>query len=112
MEYNNTERNAMIQNGYNVATQGNGTRNSDWPTCVGCAIISRSLQRNGEDVPDVCQQCFTKYCWNGTLASQDPPPYFPEMILSPIDVKSGAASLIPSWLGMGITVALLGFFAI
>ena len=38
---NNTERNAIINNGYNVATMGNGTLDSTWPTCVGCAMRCR-----------------------------------------------------------------------
>lgn len=32
-------RNAIIQNGYDVVTMGNGTVDPQWPTCIGCAII-------------------------------------------------------------------------
>lgn len=109
MEYNNTERNAMIQNGYNVVTQANGTIDSQWPTCVGCAILSRSFDRTGQSVPDVCRQCFDKYCWNGTLASQTPPPYFPQMKLTAINVRSGASQFVPNVLGFTLAVAVSGF---
>ncbi|KAL9636540.1 MAG: hypothetical protein Q9164_002758 [Protoblastenia rupestris] len=50
--YNTTERDAILQNGYEVATMANGTVDSMWPTCVGCAILSRSLERTGTTVPD------------------------------------------------------------
>jgi lysophospholipase len=112
MDYNNTERNAMIQNGYNVVTQGNGTIDAEWPTCVGCAILSRSWDRSGETVPDVCQQCFDRYCWNGTLAPETPPNYFPEMKLAPLNIKSGAASFMPNILGLALAAAVSGFLVL
>jgi lysophospholipase len=64
---NNTERNQIIQNGYNVATMGNGTIEQEWPVCVGCAILSRSFERTQTTVPQACQDCFKRHCWNGTL---------------------------------------------
>lgn len=111
LAYNNTERNAMIQNGYDVATMANATRNgySDWPTCVGCAIISRSIERNSQTMPDVCKQCFTKYCWNGTLDSRTPAPYFPPMLLQAINVKSGVGRFVPNLVGLVVAAAASGF---
>lgn len=105
LSYTNAERNAMILNGHNVATMANGTRQgySDWPTCVGCAIISRSLERNGQTVPDVCNQCFTKYCWNGTRASNTPAPYFPPMLLQAVNVQNGVGKFVPSLAGFVLT---------
>ncbi|KAJ9269893.1 hypothetical protein DTO212C5_4067 [Paecilomyces variotii] len=75
--YNNTQRDAIILNGYNVATMGNATRDSDWPSCVACAILSRSLERTNTAVPDTCNQCFSKYCWNGQVNSTTPSNYDP-----------------------------------
>lgn len=66
-EYTHEERNLIIQNGYDVATMGNGTIDSEWPTCVACAVISRSLYKTNTTVPDACTTCFERYCWNGTL---------------------------------------------
>ncbi|KAF2264697.1 lysophospholipase [Lojkania enalia] len=109
MEYNNTERNAMIQNGYNVVTMGNGTVDSQWPTCVGCAILSRSFNRTGTQVPNVCQQCFDRYCWNGTIASQVPQPYRPEMKLAAIDVRSGVEKFVPNILSVALTAAISSY---
>lgn len=93
--YNDSTRNAAINNGYNLATQGNGTLDEDWPACVGCAILSRSLERTGTDVPEVCEQCFERYCWDGTTNESDPDAYEPELKLNEVDVSedddSGAA---------------------
>ncbi|KAK6003153.1 hypothetical protein QM012_000998 [Aureobasidium pullulans] len=69
LQYNDTERNYIIENGYDVVTMGNSTLDSEWPTCVGCAILSRSLERTNTQVPDVCNQCFQRYCWDGTVNS-------------------------------------------
>jgi lysophospholipase len=110
MAYNNTERNAMIQNGYDMATQGNATLDAQWPTCVGCAMLSRSFTRNGEAVPDACKSCFDSYCWNGTIASQTPPLYIPAMKLTEINVKSAAGSFGPNVIGFAVAAALSGLF--
>lgn len=113
LDYTNEERNAMIQNGYDVATMGNNTRSGydDWTTCVGCVILSRSLNRTNTDVPKTCQQCFDKYCWNGTLASNTPAPYWPKMILEDQEIvtkKSGAGSFVPNVVGMAAAAAAAG----
>lgn len=70
-------RNAIILNGLNVATQGNGTVDAEWPACVACAVLSRSFNRTGTAVPDQCASCFERYCWNGTLDTSEPGPYEP-----------------------------------
>lgn len=62
-------RDAIVKNGYDAATLGNGTLDADWPACVACAALSRSLERTGTAVPSGCTACFERYCWNGTLAS-------------------------------------------
>ncbi|KAL8957959.1 MAG: hypothetical protein Q9193_004892 [Seirophora villosa] len=77
--YTINTRNAIVQNGYDVVTMGNGTVDPQWPVCVGCAILSRSLERTETDVPDACSQCFQRYCWDGTTNSTDAPPYEPAL---------------------------------
>ena len=88
LSYNNSQRNAIVENGYNVATMANGTADAQWPTCVGCAILSRSLGRTGTSVPEVCEQCFSRYCWDGTVNSTNPAPYEPHTSLKPIKITS------------------------
>lgn len=110
MSYNNTERNAIIQNGYNVATMGNGTRDAQWPTCVGCAVLSRSWDRTGTRVPDVCRQCFDRYCWDGTVNSTAPAPYFPESALTQVSVRGSAGHYAPSFLGLILAAGISMLF--
>ncbi|KAK3115845.1 Lysophospholipase 1 [Teratosphaeriaceae sp. CCFEE 6253] len=107
LAYNNTERNAMILNGYNGATQGNGTLDSQWATCVGCAILSRSLDRTGTTVPDVCTQCFSSYCWDGTTNSTPPVDYIPAMKLDAVSVTTSGAGRM----GLSCTAALVSALA-
>ncbi|KAJ5613906.1 hypothetical protein N7528_007560 [Penicillium herquei] len=54
LEYDTPERDLIIENGYNVATMANGTINPDWPTCLACAILSRSFERTDTAVPEKC----------------------------------------------------------
>jgi lysophospholipase len=111
LSYNNTERNAIIQNGYDVATMGNGTLDKDFPTCVGCAVLSRSWERTGTTVPDVCQMCFTKYCWDGTLNGTDPGEKFPASKMEQVKVSAGGKfgpSFLSAVMAVG-TAVLLAF---
>ncbi|PBP18177.1 lysophospholipase 1 [Diplocarpon rosae] len=71
-EYNTTQRNLIIRNGYEVATQGNGTADAQWPACLACAVLSRSWDRTATPVPAACTACFARYCWNGTTDSRPP----------------------------------------
>ena len=82
LEYSDTERDEIIRNGYNVATMGNGTVDPDWPACMGCAVLARSLVRTNTDFPAKCVDCFAKYCWNGTTNSTIPGAYEPEQIIT------------------------------
>ncbi|KAL9614257.1 MAG: hypothetical protein Q9167_001213 [Letrouitia subvulpina] len=75
--YDNAMRAGFVRNGYEVATMGNGTADPQWPVCVACAVLSRSLERTGTSVPDACAQCFRKYCWDGRTDSRTPAPYDP-----------------------------------
>lgn len=74
LELNDTERDKLVLNGYNVATMGNST---EWSICIGCAIISRSLQRTNTSVPRACADCFHQHCWNGTVNATTPEVYEP-----------------------------------
>ena len=90
--YNDTERNSIINNGYDVVTMANGTVDSQWPTCVGCAILHRSFARTNTKIPDVCTTCFTKYCWDGARNST-PANYTPAFKVDQIYKTSQAGRL-------------------
>lgn len=106
--YNNTERNAIIENGYDVATMGNGTLDKEWPTCMACAVLSRSFTKTGTPVPAACDTCFKRYCWDGKTDPKEPSGnYTPTYQLAEIKV-SGAGRAID----MAVhTSAYLGAFA-
>lgn len=106
MSFNDTKRNDVILNGYDLATQGNGSINSDWPACVGCAILSRSFDRTNTNVPSICKQCFSRYCWNGTIDSSSPQPYKPTLMLKEVSQK-GAAGRFTSSAMLAVAVAIL-----
>lgn len=67
MSYERSEMQSMIQNGFEVSSRGNYSDDSDWPKCVGCAIIRRQQERLGEEQSDECKKCFDKYCWKGGI---------------------------------------------
>ena len=56
----------IFTNSFNLVTQANGTLDSEWPICLGCAVIDRSLARMGTERTKQCQTCFDRYCWDGT----------------------------------------------
>lgn len=69
LSYSTKERIGVIQNGFESATRGNLTDDSDYLGCIGCAILRRKQQSLNATLPSECEQCFTNYCWNGTIAS-------------------------------------------
>ena len=121
-EFSNAVRNSIIQNGYEIATMGNGTVEQEWPICVGCAILLRSLERTKTTVPPKCNDCFKKHCWNGTIDST-PHSYDPPLgvarnpgrdgIKAPI-AKSSASGKILSyhsiWTVAGVASGISFFF--
>ncbi|KAK7204722.1 lysophospholipase 1 precursor [Myxozyma melibiosi] len=71
LSYETDEVEGMITNGYNVATQGNGTLDDTWAACIGCAIIHREVERRNATHTEQCQACLSKYCWDGTVLSSN-----------------------------------------
>lgn len=100
LEYTAEERQAIIRNGYDVATMANATVDAQWPACLGCAILERSLRRAQRQVPEICGQCFERYCWNGTVNETNPATYNPSQIVVP----SGAERRRVLSLGVGVVV--------
>lgn len=107
--YNTSERNSVVQNGYEVATMGNGTRDAQWPACVGCAVLSRSLERTNTPMPDICKQCFTRYCWNGVVNSTNPGPYEPGYIVGAVKSAAAGAGRVEYMIAVVVTVMTMVF---
>lgn len=103
---NDSQRDAVIRNGALTATMNNNTRLS---TCYGCAILSRSLEKTGTTVPDVCTSCFTEFCWNGTVDSRTPGAYAPNVELAAVKLSAGLRLVGGSmWVSIvGVVGALL-----
>lgn len=72
LSYDTDVRDQVITNGFNVMSQNNGTIDSEWRSCLGCAIVLREQQRRGVTPTEQCQKCFTKYCWDGSTTSSAP----------------------------------------
>lgn len=108
LSYTIAQRDAIIENGYNSATRGNSTADSDWPTCLGCALLQRSLLRSGTAMPEVCTTCFTDYCWNGTTNATTPVEFNPTTLLTTngtATTKSAAAGgKAPGRVAVGVAV--------
>lgn len=103
-----SERDAIVTNGWAVATQYNSTVDRKWPTCVACAILSRSLHRTNTPVPDACEACFKQYCWNGTLAPSKAAPYWPRFSGTPItNVNRNSADRLPIFASTAMLLVLI-----
>ncbi|OXV08462.1 hypothetical protein Egran_03774 [Elaphomyces granulatus] len=100
LKYENDQRDAVILNGYDFATMGNATRDQNWPACVGCAMLSRSMERTQSTVPDICKQCFRTYCWNGTVNSTVPAEYNPTPALQLLSSSSSTGYVISPNIGL------------
>lgn len=64
--YSVEEQAKMIQNGFEAATMGNFTKDSEFRGCVACAVAARRMSSKSITLPTQCDSCFTKYCYNGT----------------------------------------------
>lgn len=102
--YSDAQRNDIIRNGFDVATQGNGTFDEKWPACVACAVLSRSLWRSGTPVPSECANCFSRYCWNGAIDSADKGPYLPTFKIGNGTTTANSGVDRPAW-SFSLTVA-------
>lgn len=71
-EFTHEQMAVITTNGFNYATAGNSTLDSEWPECLGCAIIDRSLSKLGIGRTEQCQRCMTKYCWDGVEDNSKP----------------------------------------
>lgn len=69
LSYSDSERLDMIKNGFEAATRNNLTDDSNFAGCVACAIMRRKQQSLNATLPSECKQCFTDYCWNGTISN-------------------------------------------
>lgn len=99
LEYSTQERDAIVQNGYNVATRGNSTDDveKNWPECMACAILWRSFHRSDTQPPQVCVDCFSLHCWRGQINNTQvaqPDGYSPGLVLSSLGSRGGLGDAV------------------
>ncbi|KAJ5327250.1 uncharacterized protein N7506_010352 [Penicillium brevicompactum] len=102
-----TERDNIILNGYEVATMANSTLDGNWTSCVGCAILSRSFERTNTTLPEICNTCFDRYCWNGTLNATTPANYNPTTYLADNAGSAMLPTVLSSAVATGVTLFAL-----
>jgi lysophospholipase len=81
--FSNSQMYEIFDNSFNALTQGNGTLDAEWPECLACAVIERSLEKVGMKTTKQCERCFEKYCWDGTLDERDAGVLDPGLALAP-----------------------------
>jgi lysophospholipase len=70
--FSHEQMSVILTNGFNYVTQGNSTLDKEWPECLGCAAIDRSLTKVGMERTEQCQRCMTRYCWDGVEDNSNP----------------------------------------
>lgn len=108
--YSIEQRDAIITNGFNSATQGNATVDQEWPVCVACAILSRSWWKSGQAAPEACRTCYDRYCWDGKTNDTRVESYDPGFIIKEdFSAESSGASLrgCKHALAVGIALAVV-----
>lgn len=82
-EYDSFQINTVLNNTFNMYSFGNNTVDSEWSGCLACAVMLRSLQRMNMTVPEFCNGCWQRHCWNGTWNSTLPNDFFePKTVLN------------------------------
>ena len=76
LEYNTSTVQAMLDQIFTIATQGNPlsldvATDPEWAACLACAVVDRARERAGATRSGICSSCFSRYCWSGsTLGTQ------------------------------------------
>ena len=64
LQYSDQEASTFLDQANNVAARGmpvNGQADSQWPTCLACALSERQRQRQGLAQSSQCASCFSRY---------------------------------------------------
>ncbi|KAJ1032558.1 hypothetical protein NDA16_000581 [Ustilago loliicola] len=86
LDYSSRQAQGVIDNSVDVATLGG--RDSQWATCLACALMQRGFERSNTPRPEVCGECMEKWCWDGVTntttpsSSYSPPVGVPEFVTS------------------------------
>ncbi|TBU29698.1 lysophospholipase [Dichomitus squalens] len=71
LEYSNGELGAMLDQTFDIATQGipsetpgGPEKDPDWPACLACAITDRARRTIVASRSGICETCMARYCWS------------------------------------------------
>ncbi|WFD26106.1 lysophospholipase [Malassezia nana] len=97
LSYSDDEVQGILDNGVEIATMAG--KMDDWHLCLACASILRPLQRANQSVPNKCQSCFSRYCWNGQIADHSPRNFTPPEGAPPFVLSGGKNNTEPPTTG-------------
>lgn len=69
----------LTSNGLPLISQN---ADEEWTTCVACMAIYRSLQRSEIVMPQTCEKCVKRYCWDGSENDAQPGFLDPVLVLT------------------------------
>ncbi|CDZ98760.1 phospholipase b [Phaffia rhodozyma] len=84
----------MIANGARTLTLNNTIE--DWSTCLACAMADRAVARGGNNRSTKCIDCFSTWCWNGTVDESTPASYEPVVGVPPSFLNVSAKDAAPA----------------
>ena len=98
LDYSDSEAQGVIDNSVDVASLGGA--DSQWPTCLACALLQRGFERSNTPRPKVCTQCFEKWCWDGVTNTSTPSySYSPAIGVPQFVTSNGSLQTIPPFTG-------------
>lgn len=98
LEYSKETQQKFVDSAVEAATMAGQMK--DWPECLACASMLRSLQRSNQKIPSKCDKCYKKYCWDGENASDAPKdPYRPPTGPPPFVASNGTNEAAPASTG-------------
>lgn len=97
LAYGSDEVQGILDNGVEIATMAGQI--PDWGTCLACASVLRPLQRAKRQVPEKCNSCFERFCWNGEIQNKSPRAYTPPTGPPPFVTSNGQQKVQPPTTG-------------
>ncbi|SPO21832.1 probable lysophospholipase (lpl) [Ustilago trichophora] len=98
LDYSNSLAQGVIDNSVDMATLGGA--DSQWPTCLACAILQRGFERSNTPRPEVCTQCLNKWCWDGVTNTTTPSySYSPAIGVPEFVTSNGTLQRTPPYTG-------------
>lgn len=64
--YSNVAASRFLDVGFNLTTRPMDT---NWSTCLACAVVERARQSIGANQTTACAGCFAEYCYSATNAT-------------------------------------------